>query len=52
MGKKNVDSSQVPLMKSEMVAAAFEILMEAYIGSLGRCSSGQKVTITDRKSVV
>ena len=46
MGKKNVDPSQVPLMKSEMVAAAFEILMEAYIGSLGRCSSGQKVTIT------
>ena len=44
--KKNVDLSQVPLMKSEMVAAAFEILMEAYIGSLGRCSSGQKVTIT------
>ena len=27
--KKNVDLSQVPLMKSEMVAAAFEILMEA-----------------------
>lgn len=47
MGKnKNVDPSQVPLMKSELVAAAFEILMEAYIGSLGRCSSGQKVTIT------
>ncbi len=44
--KKNVDPSQVPLMKSELVAAAFEILMEAYIGSLGRCSSGQKVTIT------
>lgn len=44
--KKNVDPSQIPLMKSEMVAAAFEILMEAYIGSLGRCSSGQKVTIT------
>lgn len=44
--KKNVDPSQIPLMKSEMVAAAFEILMEAYIKSLGRCSSGQKVTIT------
>ena len=44
--KKNVDPSQVPLMKSEMVEAAFEILLEAYIGSLRRCSSGQKVTIT------
>ena len=46
MGKKSVDPSQVPLMKSEMVATAFEILMDAYIKSLGRCSSGQKVTIT------
>lgn len=43
--KKNVDPSQGPLMKCEMVVASFEILMQAYIGSLGRCSSGQKVTI-------
>lgn len=44
--KKNVDSSQVSLMNSEMVAATFELLMDAYIKSLGRCSSGQKWTIT------
>ncbi len=34
--KKNVDPSQVPFMKSELVAAAFEILMEAYIGTIIR----------------
>ncbi|RKM55715.1 hypothetical protein D6853_09170 [Butyrivibrio sp. X503] len=35
-----------PRMKSEMVAEAFTILMEAYIRQIGRVSSGQRLTIT------
>ena len=33
-------------LKSEMVAEAFTILMEAYIKQIGRVISGQKLTIT------
>ena len=44
--RKKRSSEEIPLMKSELVAEAFTILMEAYIRSLGRCSSGQRVTIT------
>ena len=44
--KKNVALSQKSLMKSEMVAEVFTILMEAYIKSLGRTPSGQRLTIT------
>ena len=45
MGKKKM-SDEVPLMKSELVAKAFTILMEAYVRMIGRTSSGQKLTIT------
>lgn len=38
-----------PRMKSEMVAEAFTILMEAYIRQIGRVSSGQRLTITMKR---
>ena len=44
--RKKRSPEEIPLMKSELVADAFTILMEAYIRSLGRCSSSQRVTIT------
>ncbi len=45
MGKRKTPE-EIPLMKSELVAEAFTILMEAYIRMIGRCASGQKMTIT------
>ena len=45
MGKKKMPD-EVHLMKSELVAKAFTILMEAYVRMIGRTSSGQKLTIT------
>lgn len=45
MGKRKTPE-EIPLMKSELVAEAFTILMEAYTRMIGRCASGQKMTIT------
>ncbi|RKM63020.1 hypothetical protein D6856_02545 [Butyrivibrio sp. XB500-5] len=45
MGKRKTPE-EIPLMKSELVAEAFTILMEAYTKMIGRCASGQKMTIT------
>lgn len=44
--RKRKSPADIPLMKSELVAEAFIILMEAYIRSLGKRPLGQKITIT------
>ena len=44
--RKNRSPKEIPLMKSELVAEVFTIMMEAYIKSLGRTPTGQRLTIT------